>query len=211
MDNKLPLVSVIVPTTHDRGYFNNRIKQTYDRQDYKNKELIVDYGSENIGLKRNKMCGMANGEIILFMDSDDYYRDDWTSKQVEALLTTNADITGLSELYFYDPIKNLAWFYKYWDKTKWVHGSTMAFKKELWNNHKFKPTPYGEDTIFVWECNCKIVPHYYKEGHISIIHSGTKYKNTSPKHTDQTIFQPIEPSIIEGILKEDLSFYKNIV
>src|SRR3712207_2410530 len=88
------LVSCIMPTA-DRRRFTERAIRYFDRQDYRNRELvIVDDGQSpigdlvgghprvhyirldqrmRVGTKRNLACLQARGEVIAHWDDDDWY------------------------------------------------------------------------------------------------------------------------------------------
>ncbi|RYZ45894.1 MAG: glycosyltransferase family 2 protein [Sphingobacteriales bacterium] len=67
-------VSVITPITEDRRYLLPSLQEVIAAQDYCGKvEHIMVWGDGTTGYKRNKACEQANGDIILHMDSDDWY------------------------------------------------------------------------------------------------------------------------------------------
>lgn len=179
MNNKKELkqleikVSCITVTTEDRIDFNNRIMRIFSQQDYPNKEHIVLYGSETIGQKKNIACGLSNGEIIVFFDSDDLFASDYISKCVEQL--QECDCTGLDNGYFTDGVQ--AWMWEWKGNQKLVLGSGMALWKRVWERNKFKHVSSGEDTIFCANAG-KIIPHGYVEGFVATIHQ----KNTASHH-----------------------------
>lgn len=172
-----PIVSVIVPTTHDRKEYNERILNNFIRQDYQQKHLMFDFNSGTIGEKRNRLCKSAIGEIIIHMDSDDWYSDNWITKSVFDLQISKADIIGMTKFYLYDPVLDAAWMYTYHPAgSPWVTGATMCYRKEFWDANNFPPLQIGEDAGFC--CKTKnIVAHNYAEGFIATIHSA----NTSKK------------------------------
>jgi glycosyltransferase involved in cell wall biosynthesis len=89
------LVSCITPITESRRHFVPVIDSIISRQTYPHIEHIYLWGDGTIGDKRNKACEQAKGDIILHIDSDDMYSDDWVELQVSTLLSTCADICGL--------------------------------------------------------------------------------------------------------------------
>ncbi len=131
------MVTVITPTTTDRLHFNERIRELFAAQDYPNKEHLFDYDSGNIGAKRNRLCGIANGEIILHFDSDDYYAPDWISKSVKELLSAPCDMVGLSTAYFHSKSLNKTWQYVYPPHENMI-GSTLCYYKSYWERNKFR-------------------------------------------------------------------------
>ena len=101
----LPFVSVITPTKNRPHFFKN-ILRNFIRQDYadNNMELIIGDDSDisyegiipnvdnikyfhtekmPIGKKRNYLIEKSKGDIIVFMDDDDYYPNDKVSYIVE--------------------------------------------------------------------------------------------------------------------------------
>lgn len=172
-----PLVTVITPTTHDRTEFNTRIRDIVRSQDYPNIEHSFDYGGGTIGEKRNRLCEIANGTIILHMDSDDFYTPQWVSESVEALASSGADIVGLSSAKFHDEVTNKVWVYDYPLHSN-LHGATLCYYKSFWEQHKFTNNQIGEDSMFT--SRQKLFSHGYIDGFTATIHAGnTCQKNTS--------------------------------
>jgi glycosyltransferase involved in cell wall biosynthesis len=175
VDVKLPFVSVCTPTFNRRPFIEMMIK-CFDSQDYpKNKMewIIVDDGSDPIedlvkshpyvkyfkydekmtlGKKRNIMHKKACGDIIVYMDDDDYYPPDRVSHAVERLMENPAALcAGSSEMYIYfkDNKDNK-------DDNKMVQfgpygpnhatAGTFAFKRKL-----LKDTQYNEEACLAEE------------------------------------------------------------
>ena len=175
VDVKLPFVSVCTPTFNRRPFVEMMIK-CFDSQDYpKNKMewIIVDDGSDPIedlvkshpyvkyfkydekmtlGKKRNIMHKKACGDIIVYMDDDDYYPPDRVSHAVERLMENPAALcAGSSEMYIYfkDNKDNK-------DDNKMVQfgpygpnhatAGTFAFKRKL-----LKDTQYNEEACLAEE------------------------------------------------------------
>jgi len=201
-----PLVTCIMPTANRQRYLPLAIDY-FLKQDYPNAELVIlDDGLESsaslipdhesihyfysepigtIGIKRNAACEKANGEIIMHWDDDDWYAPDWISKQVNSLLTSGADITGLNRVIFFSPSMDQKFMYEDTDEDKpWLCGATMAYRKTFWKDHSFVDLQVGEDYDFVWNSGGKIVAHNYMQGFVAILHAN----NTSikpienPKH-----------------------------
>lgn len=104
---KLDLVSVIIPTYNNAAYITEAVDSVL-AQDYKNIEIIVvdDGSSDNTGealdcysdrihyvkqsnqgasAARNQGIELAKGEWISFLDSDDRWKGDKISRQIEQL------------------------------------------------------------------------------------------------------------------------------
>ncbi|WP_158797408.1 glycosyltransferase family A protein [Pedobacter sp. L105] len=201
-----PLVSCIMPTANRQKYISFAIDY-FLKQSYPNAELvIIDDGIKSvaslipdhpkiryfysdpigtIGIKRNHACEKSSGEIIMHWDDDDWYAPEWISRQVDALITSNADITGLNRVIFYSPTIEARWVYEDLDIEKpWLCGATMAYKKSFWQDNQFIDLQVGEDYDFVWNSKAKIFAHDYFEGFVAILHpNNTSIKPVeNPKH-----------------------------
>src|SRR6185312_1017177 len=181
MSDFQPMVSVIVPTTQDRYEFNERIKAIFFGQDYRAKQLVFNYEDGCMGHKRNMACAEAIGDIVVHMDSDDLYTRNWITKSVEALIKSEADIVGLSELLFYNQIDG-AWYVYTYPPTMantWIAGATFAYWKRYWEQNHFRHLNVGEDQYFLYGINYapKIFAHEYGDGFVATIHDS----NTSRK------------------------------
>lgn len=159
MDN-LPNVSICTPTFNRRPFFPYLIK-TYKDQTYpkdKIEWIIIDDGSDKIkdlveniegvkyfsydkkmtiGKKRNLLNEKSTGDIIIYMDDDDYYPPTRVEHAVKELMKDKSKlIAASSEMFIYfNKIKKL---YKFGPYNK-NHGTaaTFAFKKELLKITKF--------------------------------------------------------------------------
>lgn len=199
-----PKVSVIIPTTHNRKPFNERILNMYIQQDYINKELLWDYEEGTIGEKRNRLCARATGEYIVHCDSDDFYRPDWITKSVQALLNSNADITGLEKIYFIRESDQAIWHYHY-PGINYLSGATMVYHKRYWEAEPFQDVQFPEDTLFL--VGRKVPPnifaHDYIDGFMAAIHEGNTCRKTlsNPVYTRLSVED--EESVLSkwGLLK----------
>ena len=158
-----PFVSVCTPTYNRRIFIPNLIKcfqaQTYPKQLME--WIIIDDGEESVedlfkgvecvkyfryeeklklGRKRNLMHEKSKGEIIVYMDDDDYYPPDRVNHAVNRLRSNpNALAVGSSvvRIYFND-IDTIYEFGPY-GKTHATAG-TFGFKREL-----LKQTRYDDE------------------------------------------------------------------
>jgi hypothetical protein len=133
--NSKPFVSVCTPTFNRRPFIAAMLQcfnhQTYprDRMEW----VIVDDGTDpiedlvaqhpcvkyfrleekiSLGRKRNMMHEKACGDIIVYMDDDDYYPPERVSHAVDTLLhhqkrKTGIKLAGSSEMYIYFKSENL--------------------------------------------------------------------------------------------------------
>ena len=206
----LPLITCIMPTANRPGYVSIAIS-SFLEQDYQNAEMvIIDDGTEvantripdhpkiryfcaeplgSIGMKRNAACEMAKGEIILHWDDDDIYASDWITRQVNALISSGADITGLNKIMLQSFTSDLSFTYE--DKKEelpWLCGATFAYQKSLWDHYHFADLQIGEDIDFLVNSGGKIVAMDYFEGFIAGLHAtntGIRYmENINPIKMD---------------------------
>ncbi len=159
-----PFVSICTPTFNRRPFIPHLIAaielQTYDKTCIE--WIIVDDGTDKIedlvskipyvkyfkydkqmtlGRKRNLMHTFCRGDIIIYMDDDDYYPCERISHAVSTLLAAPASVlcAGSSALHIYfDHIKQIYQFGPY--KENHSTAATMAFKKELLKITKYDET-----------------------------------------------------------------------
>lgn len=151
---KQPFVSVCTPTFNRRPFIPYMIS-CFEHQNYPKDKLewiIIDDGTDKIedlvvnipevkyfkydkkmslGEKRNIMHTKTKGDIIVYMDDDDYYPPERISHAVERLLSNpDALCAGSSEIYIYfKHIKQMYQFGPYGPKH--ATAGTFAFKREL--------------------------------------------------------------------------------
>jgi glycosyltransferase involved in cell wall biosynthesis len=109
------------------------------------------YNSEKmvLGNKRNFMHGKCSGDIIVYMDDDDYYPPERISHAVE-MLQQNPKylIAGSSEMHIYFDSRNAIYQcgpYKEYHAT----AATFAFKKELLRQTKYEDrVAFAEESKF---------------------------------------------------------------
>jgi phenolic acid decarboxylase len=159
-NKNFPLVSVCTPTFNRRPFIPIIIK-CFENQSYPKDRIewiIVDDGSDNVedlfinvpqvkyfrfeekmtlGKKRNFLNEKAKGDIIIYMDDDDYYPPDRITHAVETLQNSpNALCAGSSSMFIYfKHINKMLLFGPYGPNH--ATAATFAFKKELLKITKF--------------------------------------------------------------------------
>ena len=160
---KVPFVSVCMPTYNRRPFIPYIIKsfeqQTYPRE--KMELIIIDDGKDKIedlvkhlpyvkyfkyekkmtlGKKRNLSHKQAKGDVILYMDDDDYYPPERVEHAVDTLhKKPKALCVGSSQLYIYfNDMKKMYSFGPYGPRHSTA--ATFAFRKELLNKTSFSDT-----------------------------------------------------------------------
>jgi glycosyltransferase involved in cell wall biosynthesis len=160
---RFPFVSVCTPTFNRRPFIQTMF-QCFHNQDYPKHRIewiIVDDGTDKIkdlidaanipqikyyelankmhlGEKRNYMHSKCTGNIIVYMDDDDYYPPDRISHAVERLLANpTALCAGASEMYVYFKHINKMFQSGPYGPNHATAG-TFAFRKELLNHTQYE-------------------------------------------------------------------------
>jgi hypothetical protein len=157
---KYPFVSVCTPTFNRRPFINAMIK-CFNAQDYPQDRMewiVIDDGTDPIedliashprvkyfkydtkmtlGKKRNLLHEKSRGEILVYMDDDDYYPPKRVSHAVEMLVShPDALCAGSSEIYIYfKHIKQMKRFGPYGPNH--ATAGTFAFKRKLIKNNRY--------------------------------------------------------------------------
>ncbi len=162
MEN-LPFVSVCTPTFNRRPFIPAML-EIFRQQDYpkdKMEWIIIDDGTDSIrdiieaanipqikyfyssqkmvlGKKRNLLHEKSCGEIIIYMDDDDYYPRDRVSHAVETLIKNpNALCAGSSALYIYfNHNKKMYKFGPYGPNH--ATAGTFAFRRKLLEDTRYE-------------------------------------------------------------------------
>jgi glycosyltransferase involved in cell wall biosynthesis len=158
-NQKKPFVSICTPTYNRRPFFPMIIK-CFENQNYpkdKIEWIIVDDGTDKIedlvshipevryfkydekmtlGKKRNILNEKAKGDIIIYMDDDDYYPVDRVQHAVEKLKDSKALCAGSSAMFIY--FKHINKMYQFGPYgPNHSTAATFAFKRELLEKTKF--------------------------------------------------------------------------
>lgn len=228
--NPTPLVSCVMPT-FDRRAFIPAALNYFSRQDYPALELIVvDDGTDPVadlipddpriryhrlenrlvlGAKRNLACELARGELIVHWDDDDWYARNRVSTQVAAMETGCGDLSGMRSLFFYDPAGRRAWKYSWPAAGRiWAAGTSLAYRKALWERSKFPEVANGEDTRFVWSRAVRSLADIsHTDTIVAIIHR----RNSVPKAVQGANWSSVAAHDIEALLGADLGLYSEMM
>lgn len=178
---KYPFVSICTPTFNRRPFYPVIIDcfnhQTYpkDRMEW----IIIDDGTDKIedlvshipqvkyfkydekmslGKKRNIMHSKCKGDIIVYMDDDDYYPAERVSHAVETL-QNNPDVlvAGSSVMYIY--FKHISKMYKFGPYgPNHSTAATFAFRKEYLQQSSFQDdAALAEEKHFLKNYTTKVV------------------------------------------------------
>ncbi|MGO4528222.1 glycosyltransferase family 2 protein [Paenibacillus sp. 2TAF8] len=172
-------VSIVVCT--NRPQFLDNILQNYNRQRYKEKELIIilNLDSMNMRLVRKKVQKYANvyvyrvpervslGQclnagltrvrfsLLAKMDDDDYYSPYYLEEQVRALRRTGSDIVGKHSCLVYLESSRTLLVRSPGESNKpveFIQGGTLLFRKRVLKRVRFTDRSVGEDVTFLRQC-----------------------------------------------------------
>jgi glycosyltransferase involved in cell wall biosynthesis len=232
---KFPLVTICTPTFNRRPFIPIMIKcfehQTYPKD--KIEWIIVDDGTDKIedlvshipqvkylkfdekmtlGKKRNVLNDNSRGDIIVFMDDDDYYPPDRISHVVEKLKSNpRALCAGSSEMFIY--FKHINKMYKFGPYgPNHATAATFAFRRELLSKTRFDETnSVAEEKKFLKEYTIPFVQLDSKKTIVVFSHNHNSF--------DKKILleQAPNPFITESLIKprdlvkepEILQFFMN--
>jgi ADP-heptose:LPS heptosyltransferase len=213
-------VSCIMPTANRRPFIPAAIGH-FLAQDYDDKELIIlDDGEDCVGdlvpshphirylrhnrrqplgRKRNMACAEARGELIAHWDDDDWYASFRLRRQIDALLTADADICGIDHVLFLDAAARKAWEYVYpRGHTPWVCGATLCYRKSFWRKNPFPEINVAEDTRFVFAARgarIEVMPD--TDIFVGMIHRA----NTSPKRMRDSRWRTCPIEVVEAVMR----------
>jgi glycosyltransferase involved in cell wall biosynthesis len=233
---KLPMVSVCTPTFNRRPFIPMMLKcfehQTYpkDRIEW----IIVDDGTDKIeelvrhipqvkyfkfdikmtlGEKRNLLNDTAKGDIIVYMDDDDYYPPERIMHAVKSLLNTpKALCAGSSEMYiFFKHINKMIKFGPYGPNH--ATAATFAFKRELLSKTRFdEKSSVAEEKKFLKDYTIPFVQLDSKKSILVFSHIQNSFDkkellNQGPNPTiHETILKPSdiikEPEILKFFMED---------
>ena len=221
-----PMVTCVMPTYNRRAFVPHAIKY-FQRQEYKNKELLViDDGEDSIedliptdnnikyvrlpkkitlGTKLNMGCSNASGSIIVHWDDDDWYSSDRISYQVAQLKKNKTEICGVNQLVYLDVKSETGFEYRYpKNQPKWLLGSTLCYERNLWKRNNFKDINVGMDGLFVWATPPEKIS-VLNDSSISVhlIHD----QNVSLKKTENERWRSYPLEKIKNTMKEDFELY----
>jgi glycosyltransferase involved in cell wall biosynthesis len=151
-----------------------------------------------IGVKRNRLCAQATGEVIVHWDDDDWHAPDRLERQSAAVAASGAAIVGLDRIAFLADDGSAAWDYVWAGAGRWVYGATLAYRRDWWHDHRFREVHIGEDTRFVLDAGDANV-HAMPPGDwlIARVHAG----NTSPKYTGGGAWHPRDAAALRTLAR----------
>ncbi len=177
------MISIICCTK--RQNFMENVFQNYERQVWKDKELIIVLNRNDMDINnwieraKQHLCvsvyqlpeettlgeclnygiEKSKNAYIAKFDDDDYYAPNYLTESITALNDKGADIVGKRSVYMYfEEWRTLA-IYRPGRENRFVKrglkGATLLFKREIWEEIKFPSKNQHEDDVFLKFCRQK--------------------------------------------------------
>lgn len=105
-------------------------------------------GRQTVGEKKNRLCDLARGDVIVQWDDDDWYSPRRVENQIGWLLVSQKPVTGFNRFFYWDEQTRQAYEYRYNGHGDYAAGSTQVYLKEWWAGHHFNPANTAEDSEF---------------------------------------------------------------
>ena len=217
--SKQPFVSVCTPTFNRRPFIPHLIR-CFEQQLYpkdKMEWIIIDDGQDKIedlvshipqvkyfkyenklklGHKRNLLHEKSKGDVIVYMDDDDYYPPERVSHAVETLVQNpKALCVGSSKLYtYFHHINKVYQFGPYGEKH--ATAASLAFKRDLLKKTSFSNDAcLAEEKLFLKNYTIPLVQLDAKKTILVLSHNQntadkTIFLNNNNPHVHETTFLP---------------------
>jgi glycosyltransferase involved in cell wall biosynthesis len=140
----------------------------------------------SVGQKRNIACSRAHGEVLMSWDSDDWCAPERIESQLMLMSSARVRFVGYNAMTFFNPENGEAW--KYTGPEKYALGTSLCFRRELWETYPFPDLMIGEDNAWSGRNRNELVSVDAGEMIAARIHGG----NTSPKIVNTTQWARVE-------------------
>jgi hypothetical protein len=233
----LPFVSICTPTFNRRPFWPMCIKN-FLNQDYpadKMEWIIIDDGTDSIedlvknipqvkyfkydtkmplGKKRNIMHNKSSGDILVYMDDDDYYPRERVSHAVNMLVNNpNALCAGASEIYIWFKHIQKMWQFGPYSQNHATAG-TFAFKRELLKDHRYEEhAALAEEKAFLKNYSVPFVQLEPKKTILVFSHIHNTFDKKRLLENGQNQFQKESNKTVDEFVKEEemKEFYMNTI
>jgi len=231
--SELPFVSVCTPTFNRRPFIEGIIK-CFKHQNYpasRMEWIIIDDGTDKVedlfanidvesdvkyfkyhekmslGKKRNLMHSKCSGEIIVYMDDDDYYPPERVSHAVDMLVTHPKVLcAGSSEIYIYFNALEKVYQFGPYSSTHATAG-TFAFKRKLLDDHAYdNDAALAEEKAFLKNYTVPFIQLDPKKVILVFSHDHNTFdkrkllnsKNAFVKESDKTVDQFVKQADLKN-------------
>ena len=228
---ELPFVSVCTPTFNRRPFIEACIKcfnhQTYPK--HRMEWIVIDDGTDKVedlfkdvgsvvkyfkydekmslGKKRNLMHAKSIGDIIVYMDDDDYYPPERVSHAVDMLVSHPKVLcAGCSEIYIYFNSLEKVYQFGPYSATHATAG-TFAFKRKLLDDHAYdNDAALAEEKAFLKNYTVPFIQLDPKKVILVFSHDHNTFdkrkllanKNAFVKESDKTVDQFVKQSDLKN-------------
>ena len=224
---EMPLVSVCTPTYNRRPFIPSMLK-CFEHQIYPKKRIewiIIDDGTDKIddlvknhpnvkyysyekkmtlGKKRNLMHEKATGDIIVYMDDDDYYPPTRISHAVSMLTNSKHLVAGASEIYIYFKHISQMWQFGPYGPNHATAG-TFAFKKELLQITKYNDEKcLAEEKDFLKSYSIPMVQLDPKQTILVFSHTQNTFDKKKLLESGPTPVSKVSDKTVDEFVKEPL-------
>jgi glycosyltransferase involved in cell wall biosynthesis len=224
---ELPFVSICTPTFNRRPFWEYTIKcfmhQNYPKD--KMEWIIIDDGTDKIkdlvegipqvkyydydgkmplGKKRNIMHDKSKGDIIVYMDDDDYYPPERVSHAVNMLMThPSALCAGASEIYiWFKHIQKMYQFGPYGPNH--ATAGTFAFKRELLKDHRYEDhAALAEEKAFLKNYSVPFVQLEPKKTILVFSHIHNTFDKKKLLEQGENDYQKTSPRTVDEFVKDE--------
>lgn len=104
------------------------------------------------GAMRNVCAELAQGKVIVHMDSDDWYSTEYLATMVALLDTSRKWVVGLHEIIYWHMADCLAYRFKATD-LPYAAGNSLTYHKQYWQSNRFLDRRIGEDSDFSFKAH----------------------------------------------------------
>ena len=161
-------------------------------------------GKMPLGKKRNIMHTKSIGDIIVYMDDDDYYPPERVSHAVNMLLThPSALCAGSSEIYiWFKHIQKMFQFGPYGPNH--ATAGTFAFKRELLKDHKYEDTAsLAEEKAFLKNYSVPFVQLEPKKTILVFSHIHNTFDKKKLLEQGENDYQKTSQRTVQEFVKDD--------
>lgn len=233
--DKYPFVSVCTPTFNRRPFIEGIIK-CFNHQDYPKDRMewiIIDDGTDKVedlvinhphvkyfkydtkmklGKKRNLLHEKSKGDIIVYMDDDDYYPPQRVSHAVQKLQEhPEALCAGSSEIYIY--FKHIQKMYQFGPYgPNHATAGTFAFKRKLIENRYDDEACLAEEKSFLKDYSVPFVQLDPKKVILVFSHEHNTFDKRKLLESPHPQFVKESTKTVDEFVKEKelKDFYMNI-
>lgn len=111
--------------------------------------------AQSLGECLNFAIERSRFDYIAKFDDDDYYGEAYLGSSILALCHKNTGIAGKCSTYVYLEKKGVLLLLSPGNENSFVdsvRGATLLFKKDIWENIRFREQSVGEDSCFLIDC-----------------------------------------------------------